>query len=187
MAEQQNGLTASYYAQESGMPALPGNLKGSVGVCFSGGGSRACTAAMGQMRGLHQLQLLHRDKIKCISSVSGGTWASIIYAFRSPDIDIETFLGGVVSDPGELTWDAHSAENKAAILDYLDFNNLGMVPTRLSPELIIKTMIQLHDQYHYPVSDLWIHAIGKLVLAPFGLAQVDAEGNFLKYMGYTQQ
>jgi hypothetical protein len=187
MAEQEKQLAASYYPQDAGMPSLPGDLKGSVGVCFSGGGSRACTAAMGQMRGLHHLQLLHRDKIKCISSVSGGTWASILYTFRSPDIDIETFLGGVVIDPGKLTWGAHSAENKAEILDYLDFNNLGMVPTRLSPELIIKTMIQLHDQYHHPASDLWIHAIGKLVLAPFNLAQVDADGNFLKYMGYTQQ
>lgn len=187
MADLQNPLTALYYPQDSGMPSLPGDLKGSVGVCFSGGGSRACTAALGQMRGLHHLKLLNRDKIKCISSVSGGTWASVLYAFRSADIDIDTFLGGVAIDPGKLTWGAHSAENKAEILDYLDFNNLGMVPTRLSPELIIKTMIQLHDQYHYPACDLWIHAIGKLVLAPFGLAQVDADGNFLKYMGYTQQ
>lgn len=48
-------------------------------------------------------------------------------------------------------------------------------------------MIQLHDQYHCAISDLWIHTIGKLVLAPFGLAQFDDDGNFLKYMGYTQQ
>ena len=187
MSEQKNQLKAHYYPEDAGLPSPPGNLQGEVAVCFSGGGSRACTAAMGQMRGLHQLNLLNQNKIKCISSVSGGTWASVLYAYRSADIDIETFLGQVVQDPHKLTWDDHSGENKGEILDYLDFNNLGMVPTRLGIYEVLKTMVQLYKEYKYPVSDLWIRTVGKLVLQPFGLANVDAQGNPSQYMGYTQQ
>ncbi len=187
MAEQQDQLKAKYYPESAGLPYPPENLKGSVAVCFSGGGSRACAATMGQLRGLHHLELLDQKKIKCISSVSGGAWASILYTYRSSDIDIETFLGGVVEDPGKLTWDSHNRESKAEILNYLDFNNLGMVPTRLGITELLKTMIQLHQKYKYPASNLWIRTIGKLVLEPFGLSKVDSKGNPIKYMGYTQE
>ncbi|CAD0302421.1 hypothetical protein [Xanthomonas hortorum] len=42
-----------------------------VGICLSGGGSRALSCALGQLRGLRSLGLL--DKVAAISSVSGGT------------------------------------------------------------------------------------------------------------------
>ena len=42
MAKQQDPIKAQYYEKSQ----VPGDLKGSVVVCFSGGGSRACTAAM---------------------------------------------------------------------------------------------------------------------------------------------
>ena len=45
-----------------------------VGLCFSGGGSRALSAALGQMRGLRALGLM--DRVSYVSSVSGGTWAA---------------------------------------------------------------------------------------------------------------
>ena len=58
----------------------------SIAVCFSGGGSRALTCAWGQLLGLNNLQgengqpLL--NEVRYISSVSGGTWASVLYTFR---------------------------------------------------------------------------------------------------------
>jgi len=186
MPDQQDPIKAAYYPESSELPDPPGDLRGSVAVCLSGGGSRACTAAMGQLRGLHHLNLLNKNKIKCISSVSGGTWASILYTFRPPVIDADTFLGGVVEDPERLTWDDHSTQNKAEVLDYLDYYNLGMVPTRLGIRALLKTMIELYAKYKYPASLLWIRTIGKLVLEPFGLSAMDAKGNPLEYMGYTQ-
>ena len=42
-----------------------------VGVCFSGGGSRAMAAAQGQMLALHNAGLI--DKVKYFSAVSGGS------------------------------------------------------------------------------------------------------------------
>ena len=51
----------------------PQASRNTVGVCFSGGGSRALSATMGQLRGLRALGVL--DDVLFISSVSGGTWA----------------------------------------------------------------------------------------------------------------
>ena len=50
-----------------------------VGVAFSGGGTRAAAAALGQLRALDQLGALQR--MRYISSVSGGTWACIPYVY----------------------------------------------------------------------------------------------------------
>ncbi|MEA3412187.1 MAG: patatin-like phospholipase family protein [Pseudomonadota bacterium] len=67
-----------------------------VGVCFSGGGSRAPTCAWGQMMGLRQLRdtggkpLL--DRIRYISSVSGGSCASVLYTFLPEKIADEQFF-----------------------------------------------------------------------------------------------
>ncbi|MBL4707936.1 MAG: hypothetical protein JKY48_05785 [Flavobacteriales bacterium] len=63
-----------------------------TGVCFSGGGTRALVMGMGQMRYLQQFQ----DKIGYFSSVSGGSWASSIYAY-STESDVETLLGKAVN------------------------------------------------------------------------------------------
>jgi len=62
MPDQQDPIKAAYYPESSELPGPPGDLGGSVAVCLSGGGSRACTAAMGQLRGLHHLNLLNKIK-----------------------------------------------------------------------------------------------------------------------------
>ncbi|MFL5748632.1 MAG: hypothetical protein ACJ751_28425, partial [Niastella sp.] len=72
-----------------------------VGVCFSGGGSRALSAAMGQLRGLKYLDVL--KDVFFISSVSGGTWASSLYTYLPAAIDEDDFLGKTVPDPHNLT------------------------------------------------------------------------------------
>ena len=68
-----------------------------IGVCFSGGGSRALTCAWGQLIGLASVRqgngkrLL--DDVRYISSVSGGSWASVLYTFRPSSIADDVFLG----------------------------------------------------------------------------------------------
>ena len=47
-----------------------------TGVAFSGGGSRAYVAALGQLQALRELGLL--DKVDHIAGVSGGAWASAV-------------------------------------------------------------------------------------------------------------
>ena len=140
---------------------------------------------MGQLRGLNALGLL--GETACISSVSGGTWASLLYTFRSADIDINTFLGEVVENPGDLNWEPHDGVGNARDLSWLAPDSLGQVPGRLGIYTLLKTFIELRKKYQYPYCDLWIRAIGKLILEPFGLAEVDTDGNPTQYMGYTSE
>ncbi|MGB0388775.1 MAG: hypothetical protein ACPGWR_28480 [Ardenticatenaceae bacterium] len=70
------------------------------GVCFSSGGSRAASAAVGQMRALHALGLL--DSIGAISGVSGGGWFGTIFTYASTDFDDATLLGPIL-EPEEIT------------------------------------------------------------------------------------
>lgn len=66
-----------------------------MGVCFSGGGTRALVMGMGQMRFLNQF----KDKIGYFSSVSGGSWASSIYAYSN--VGQNATLLGEVLEPSD--------------------------------------------------------------------------------------
>ena len=72
--------------------ALPAYQKRkNVGLCFSGGGTRAMVMAMGQMRALHQQERLMSARY--ISCVSGGSWASTLLGFE--DKELSELLGTV--------------------------------------------------------------------------------------------
>src|SRR5690349_9818732 len=51
----------------------------SLGIAFSGGGTRSATMSMGQLRGLQRLGIL--EKVTYISAVSGGSWASVPFVY----------------------------------------------------------------------------------------------------------
>ena len=55
------------------------------GIAFSGGGTRAAAATIGQLRGLHHNGWL--EKVKYITAVSGGSWTAIpfVYSSKTPD------------------------------------------------------------------------------------------------------
>lgn len=71
--------------------------KKNVGIAFSGGGPRSAALTTGQLRALNKLGVL--DKVKYISAVSGGAWASIVYSFS--DINKDSLLG-IYKKPDEL-------------------------------------------------------------------------------------
>lgn len=73
---------------------------GNVGVCLSGGGSRAMTAGMGQLAALDSLGLL--SQVKAISTVSGGSWLGVSWCFLKPGVTNADFLGAYQT-PGSLT------------------------------------------------------------------------------------
>ena len=68
-------------------PALPGQ---DVGVAFSGGGTRAASAALGQMRGLVRNRWMPR--VKYMTAVSGGSWAAVPFTYYA-DEDTTKLLG----------------------------------------------------------------------------------------------
>jgi hypothetical protein len=152
-----------------------------VAVCFSGGGSRALTCAWGQLLGLSQLcdaqgkPLL--DQVRYISSVSGGTWASVLYTFRSASISDAEFLGACYA-PAQLYYQQSLAGcmNVSEMGEYA----LGKVPqnfanlTSLNPvknifaDFLTDTLLK-----GIPLSTsskwLWLYIVGRNVLADFGL------------------
>src|SRR5215470_10910080 len=85
---------------DAAAPEEPVDLK-TIGLCFSGGGSRALSCALGQYRALNLLGLM--DDVLYISSVSGGTWASAAYTFLPSDFTDDDFLGPATLNPADLT------------------------------------------------------------------------------------
>jgi hypothetical protein len=74
-----------------------------VGLAFSGGGTRSASCVLGQLRGLKELNLL--KNVRYISCVSGGSWASVPFAYLNDNWTDEMFLGQVIP-PEDLTVEA---------------------------------------------------------------------------------
>ncbi|MGR8978692.1 MAG: hypothetical protein ACU84H_01180 [Gammaproteobacteria bacterium] len=153
----------------------------SIAVCFSGGGSRALTCAWGQLLGLSRLKggngksLL--DEVRYISSVSGGSWASVLYTFRPGKFSDDAFLGDSY-DPSQLYYD----QNKPGGLNVstMGASSLGKIPQNFANifekdplkniigEFIAITAlkgISLRSSAKW----LWMYVVAKNVLADFEL------------------
>ncbi len=155
-----------------------------VGVCFSGGGSRALSATMGQLRGLsHSIDSAGTpwiDRVGTISCVSGGCWASSLYTYLPDSITYEAFLNSP-AEPSQLSWEG---SNVASNLSYLPSYNLGEVPTRLGWEALLKQVQSFRDAGFNDSHQWWRAAIGNLVFRPFGLYDTDPGCNPKKYYGF---
>lgn len=176
-----------------------GPTPGNVGVCFSGGGSRALTAAMGQLRGLAAVR--HRgapllDQVKAISAVSGGAWAAVPFTFLPPGISDEVYLGPHVADPGRLTlgpvrgapagvpgalrqgrlarWRA--ARDAGEVLQYVADGCIGRVPTHPGFAAMGLALRALHLRHRYGLEteDVWQALVAEAILQPYGLYRPDA-------------
>jgi hypothetical protein len=127
----------------STQPSTPGN----VGVCLSGGGSRALCAGMGQLQALSYLGLL--DKVKALATVSGGSWLGVPYVYlpaKGPGDS--TFLGSYVADQGTMT---------LAQLQSLPAGNAG-VPVScgwFSPDALALSAFVLRNSLGVPANLLW--------------------------------
>ena len=77
--------------------AAPPTSPGNVGVSLSGGGSRALTAGMGQLRALKKLTANGQSllaQVKALSSVSGGAWLSVPYVYLPPGSPSDAPISG---------------------------------------------------------------------------------------------
>lgn len=152
-----------------------------IAVCFSGGGSRALTCAWGQMIGLNTLKdgngqpLL--DQVRYISSVSGGSWASVLYSFRPESFSDEAFLSKAFS-PFQLYYD--QSRPGGLNVSAMGQSALGKIPQNfanlfeLDPlKNIIGDFIAITALKGIPLNEsakwLWMYIVGKNVLADFGL------------------
>lgn len=131
-----------------------------IGVCFSGGGPRAMTAGLGQMRGLMRTPLY--DLIGAISCVSGGSWFGAIFSYADPSISDGVLLG-LMRNPGDITLD-----NAAMIPE----TSLAYGLTRIDDSQITKFMTE-ELWKGVPGNRLWARLINNSLLANLGINDVD--------------
>lgn len=143
--------------------SLPSSISTSgVGICFSGGGSRAMSAAMGQLQALEQMtsgstSLL--GQVTAMSTVSGGGWISIPFTYLPATFTDAQFLGSY-TDPGELS----ETIIKASPTGWIG----GQISSGFSiPDLAVHAIYLHHKNVPSPM--LWQTLMGIHFLAPYGL------------------
>jgi hypothetical protein len=110
--------------QFDSLPNTPGN----VGVCLSGGGSRALSGGMGELRAVSALQLNGQSLLsqtKALSTVSGGSWVGVTFEFLTSSTSDAAYLNEYVADPGRLVPTATPGHSPAETLDELPPGNIG--------------------------------------------------------------
>lgn len=149
-----DGTTYTWPEQQAG-------VKVNLGVCFSGGGTRALAAAMGQLRGLIDIGLL--DSVDYISCISGGSWAATPFAYyRAGASSDAAFLGPIV-EPADITLagldQTLAALGETATVDFGD------------------VLVQLYEA-GVSHDELWESTVGQVFLQPFGLYDPTAPAYF---------
>ena len=127
----------------------------SIGVAFSGGGSRAYVAALGQLAALHELDLLKR--VRYIAGVSGGAWATAVYCYGA-DSELEEgqSLLGEVRLPSSLSW--------AGLVEVSKRSACGAVACRSLPALCLRGVA-----CGLPPGRAWAEALHMTFLEPLGM------------------
>lgn len=143
-------------------PVTPGN----VGVCLSGGGSRALTAGMGQLQALAYLTANGKPllaQVKALSTVSGGSWLGVPFEYLRPSGSADgAYLGVFNPNQANLT---------IAELGNLPAGNAGVPLTSdfFLPELLAVECILLYEFLGVPAPMLWATVIALNILRDHGL------------------
>ena len=152
-----------------------------IAVCFSGGGSRALTCAWGQLIGLNTLKDENGnplfDEVRYISSVSGGSWAAVLYTFLPETVSYADFLGNSYH-PSQLFY--HQDTAGGLNVSVMGDKALGKIPQNfanlfeLDPlKNIIVDFVTITALKGIPLSTsakwLWSYIVGRNVLADFDL------------------
>lgn len=125
-----------------------------TGVCLSGGGTRALSAGMGQLRALNQLGLL--KNVQYLSCVSGGAWLGTMFTYYNRGAANDSEFLGPVTPPEAITWPG---------LQHLPMSRAGHTATKYFAGAIWELL-----EGGYTHKDLiWIQAVGETFLEPFGL------------------
>ncbi|GLQ90778.1 hypothetical protein [Dyella flagellata] len=161
----------------------PASTPGNVGLCLSGGGTRACNAAMGQLRALANIQANGTSllsQIRVLSTVSGGSWLGVPYQYMpSAGPTDPDYLGTYNSNQGALT---------VADLASLPNGNAGnpMTTIMFSLEGIAGTAILLYELFQtlqpnnpLPANMLWQTVMGLNILDSYNLFDMNVQAGGL--------
>jgi hypothetical protein len=156
-----------------------------VGLCLSGGGSRAASVSAGVLRGLRHLGLL--DRIAVLSTVSGGGWAGVPFTYLPADIADDELLGAAVEDPRDLTWCHVIGQDPGRALDVMPEGALASIGTRVGLVEFLAKAVELEVSHRDSPHVLWCRAVGALILEPFGLGDVTVAGTPRRYFSATRE
>ncbi|MCP4213201.1 MAG: hypothetical protein GY765_01035 [bacterium] len=155
------GLSALKVSDFVDPPA--GGTPGNVGICLSGGGSRAMTAGMGQLLGLKTLtnekgNLL--GQARSLSTVSGGSWVGVTFQYlKDNGCSDDDYLGPYTP----------ASDLKASQLDQLPKTTIGyrctsgFSPLHLFLELCYLLSLKV------PKNLIWQNLVGHHILKYYGL------------------
>jgi hypothetical protein len=129
--------------------------KPNTAIAFSGGGSRAYTAAMGYLAGLRDLDLL--KNIRYIGGISGGAWATTTFTFVQNVSNDEIFLG-----PIELPQDI--------TMENLKNMDPACARSLVGKNLTLIALGALQDKIVNTLAEAWSYAVSKTYLEPVGVA-----------------
>lgn len=129
-----------------------------VSIAYSGGGTRAYAAAIGQTRALNQMG--YKNKAQFVSTSSGGAWLYGAYSHAQPSIDADTLTGVSCGPPETITLQKIASANKSNKF-YLGHGATDTKILLYAAEALLDNRVSL-DQ-------LWNYAIGKMFLQPYGL------------------
>lgn len=186
-------MAQQYIAKLYPAPTESAETESVLGICLSGGGSRALSCALGQLSALNAMTLPNGQPIlgpaQYVSSVSGGSWASVLYTFLP-----QTINGVSVSDsdfliepvvPQSLT-KGNPNNNIPGNVSYIGQYCLGTTPQQFSLTNIgIFLKMLLDAGFFWNTSQwnwFWIAGVGELVLKPFALysATYNSAGPFVQ-------
>ncbi len=136
----------------------------SFGIAFSGGGTRAATAALGQLRALNQLGWM--DKARYVSANSGGSWAVWPYIYLDPGWD-DCVLGPYVP-PAEINDRVLRPNLKDASLPEHCALSAAIYRSKFWSRL---------GSFKYG-NEVYSDALGRMFLEPFGLNDRDRPFTF---------
>jgi hypothetical protein len=143
------------------------------GLAFAGGGTRAATMALGQLRAFHELGWI--NKVHYISAVSGGAWAVTPYSFLpgngtdtgpdshawkihgNPSFGDRTFLGPYIP-PEDIRWSEIKEEQPD-----------GSLAKAISESWLgARTIWHLVSTFN---DEAYATSVGDVFLKPFGLSK----------------
>lgn len=147
---------------------------GNVGVALSGGGSRALSAGMGQLRALKYLinsDLALLEQTKALSTVSGGSWVGVPFSYLGNSaVSDDDYLNLYVEDPSDLVPTSTPGHTLAETLDEMPAGNIGANINRaFSPAAIALQALWFRLYGRVPPYMLWQTVIGLHLLSPYGL------------------
>lgn len=152
-------------------PPLP--TPGNVAVCLSGGGSRAMTAGMGNLRALNFLELNGHSLLAqslALSTVSGGSWVGQTFSYLKDTSD-ENYLNGYVADPARLVASKTAGHSVAETLDELPEGAItANIDSDLFAPIPLAILAYLHWKFLRVPSDmLWQTLVGSFILKSYDL------------------